>query len=154
MALAFASPISLMAQTTAAQPPPNPCPADNRCDALVNFFKKYGSPLGKYAGDFLMAADKHHLDWRLLPGISMVESTGGKFAHNGNVFGWNSGRARFKSISAGIHYVAAQFANSSIYAGKDMQGILRQYNPARNAYPKKVMRFIEQIPVEVAEVTK
>jgi hypothetical protein len=86
----------------------------------------------------------------LLPSISMVESSGGKYYSHGNVFGWNSGRARFRSISAGIHYVAAQFGNSSIYAGKDTHGILRMYNPARTAYPKKVIRFMEQVPVEVA----
>lgn len=148
MAMAIASPLHLGAQK--APPPPNPCPADHRCDALAKFFKKYSSPLGKYAGDFILAADKHHLDFRLLPSISMVESSGGKYYSSGNIFGWNSGRARFRSISAGIHYVAAQFGNSSIYSGKDTHGILRQYNPARIAYPKKVMRYIEQIPTEVA----
>ena len=148
IAMTITSPVYMLAQ--AAPPQPNPCPSDTRCDALVKFFKKYGSPLGKYAGDFLLAADKHHLDWRLLPSISMVESSGGKYYSYSNVFGWNCGRARFRSISAGIHYVAAQFGTSSIYAGKDTRGILRQYNPARSAYPKKVMRFIEQIPVEVA----
>ena len=148
IAMAITVPGHLRAQTAAR--PPNPCPADNRCDALVKFFKKYSSPLGKYAGDFLLAADKHHLDWRLLPSISMVESSGGKYYSYGNVFGWNSGRARFRSISAGIHYVAAQFGNSSIYSGKDTLGILRQYNPARSAYPKKVMLYIDQIPEEIA----
>jgi len=149
MALAIATPIHLHAQVTATTVP-NPCPADNRCDALVKFFKRYSSPLHKYAGDFLLAADKHNLDWRLLPSISMVESSGGKYYSHGNVFGWNSGRARFRSISAGIHYVAAQFANTSLYKGKDTAGILRQYNPARTAYPKRVMRYIDQLPVEVA----
>ena len=149
MALAIATPIHLGAQVPKTQPP-NPCPLDNRCDALVKFFKRYSSPLEKYAGDFLLAADKHHLDWRLLPSISMVESSGGKYYSYGNVFGWNSGRARFRSISSGIHYVAAQFANSSIYKGKDTSEILRTYNPARIAYPKKVMLYIDQLPVEVA----
>ena len=149
MALAIATPLHLRAQTPAIQAP-SPCPADNRCDALVKFFKRYSSPLGKYAGDFLSAADKHHLDWRLLPSISMVESSGGKYYSYGNVFGWNSGRARFRSISAGIHHVASQFANSPIYSGRDTLGILRQYNPARTVYPKTVMRFIDQLPVEVA----
>jgi hypothetical protein len=150
MAMAITAPVNLAAQVAPPPPAPNPCPSDNRCDLLVKFFKKFGSPLSKYAGDFLMAADRHHLDWRLLPSISMVESSGGKYYSYGNVFGWNSGRARFRSISAGIHYVAAQFGTSSIYVGKDTLGILRQYNPARGVYPKRVMRFIEQIPVEVA----
>ena len=79
-----------------------------------------------------------------------LESSGGKYYNYGNVFGWNSGRARFRTISAGIHHVAAQFANSSIYSGKGTMDILRTYNPARIAYPKRVMRFIEQLPVEVA----
>lgn len=152
IAMTITAPVTMRAQRV-PPPPPSPCPSDNRCDALVKFFKTYGSPLGKYAGDFLIAADKHHLDWRLLPSISMAESSGGKYYSNGNVFGWNSGRAKFRSIAAGIHYVAAQFGTSSTYAGRDTAGILRAYNPAQIAYPKKVMRFFEQIPVELAAST-
>ena len=44
---------------------------------------------------FLEAADDYALDWRLLPSLSYVESTGGKAARNNNLFGWNSGRAQF-----------------------------------------------------------
>lgn len=148
VAMAMAMPVPILGQAPAASH--NPCPADNRCEALVKFFKKYGSPLGTYAGEFLLAADNNRLDWRLLPGLSMVETTGGKHARTANVFGWNSGRAHFESIAAGIRHVAAQFANSKLYRGKDTQGILRQYNPARDTYPKKVMRFIDELPLEVA----
>ena len=146
--MAMAVPVHVRAQTPAVSH--NPCPADNRCEALLNFFKKYGSPLGIHAGEFLMAADKNRLDWRLLPGLAMVETTGGKHARTANVFGWDSGKAHFDSITAGIRHVANQLANSKLYRGKDTQGILRQYNPDRDTYPRKVMRFINELPIEVA----
>ncbi|MEO7653657.1 MAG: helix-turn-helix transcriptional regulator [Bryobacteraceae bacterium] len=146
--MAMVVPVHIGAQAPAVSR--NPCPADNRCEVLVKFFKRYGSPLGTLAGEFLRAADENRLDWRLLPGLSMVETSGGKHARNANVFGWNSGLARFDSVSAGIRHVAARFGNSQIYRGKTTEGILRQYNPARAAYPPAVMRFIDELPLEVA----
>jgi hypothetical protein len=140
--------VGVQGQTPAASQ--NACAADSRCEALVKFFKRYGSPLAPHAWEFVRAADRHGLDWRLLPGLAMVETTGGKYARNANVFGWNSGRTDFASIPAGIRHVAAQLANSKLYRGKDLQGILKQYNPARSTYAIRVMRFIDELPLLAA----
>ena len=121
------------------------CSQDVRCSALKSFFKKHGSPLNSQAVAFLEAADQHKLDWRLLPGIAMVETSGGKHGRPNNVFGWNSGRTAFKSVEAGIQYVAGRFAISPIYRGRTTSGILANYNPARKEYPPKVIRFMLQL---------
>ena len=79
--------------------------------------------------DFLVAADQNELDWRLLPSISIIESSGGKDYTNNNVFGWDSCKERFSSVRAGIHYVAAQLGKSSRYKGKNVDRKLQIYNP-------------------------
>src|SRR6266542_4379779 len=76
---------------------------DPRVIRLTHFFKKGDCPAADLSRTFLEEADAHELDWRLLPSLSMVESTGGKAARNNNLFGWNSGRAEFASLSEGIH---------------------------------------------------
>lgn len=128
-----------------AQLPEPACDSDSRCQALRSFFLRYESPLARLASVFILAADKTGLDWRLMPAISMVETTGGRFGTPTNVFGWNSGRTRFKTVEAGIQYVAGRFARSPIYAGKSAQGILLLYNPARKTYPPKVLRFMQEL---------
>lgn len=127
---------------------PFECSQDDRCTTLQSYFKKHGSPLHLNAAAFLQAADEHKLDWRLLPGIAMMETSGGKHGRPNNVFGWNSGRTAFKSVEAGIQFVASRFANSPIYRGRTALGILAAYNPARQQYPSKVIRFMNQLTSE------
>ena len=131
-----------------AEPVVSPCDTDNRCHAVRNFFLRYQSPLEKLAHVFVRASDSHKLDWRLLPALAMVETTGGLYGTPNNVFGWNSGRTRFASIEAGILYVASRFAVSPIYAGRTAIEILRRYNPARKAYPPKVTRYMLELSPE------
>jgi len=127
---------------------PFDCPQDDRCTTLKSFFTKHGSSLHAHAGAFLQAADEHKLDWRLLPAIAMAETSGGKHGIPNNVFGWNSGRTRFKTVEAGIQYVASRFALSPIYRGRTALGILTAYNPARQQYPPQVIRFMRQLAPE------
>ena len=65
----------------------------DRLARLQAFFGKSDCPAKAYSDEFLTTADRYDLDWRLLPSISYVESTGGKSARNNNLFGWDSGRA-------------------------------------------------------------
>src|SRR5258708_19134834 len=121
---------------------------DDRSQALAKFFQTKRSPLGPLAQDFVLAADKNGLDWRLLPGIAMVESSGGKHYKNRNIFGWKNGKAKFRSVRWSIHYLASRFAHSPLYAGKDVKDILRTYNSARPGYAVRVLRFVRQLPGE------
>jgi hypothetical protein len=62
----------------------------NRKQALEKFFEKYNSPLKSNAETFIEVADKYGIDYRLIPSISCMESTCGKFLIEGtyNPFGW------------------------------------------------------------------
>jgi hypothetical protein len=134
-----------------ADPATPPCDTDTRCVALRNFFLRYESPLHKLAHIFVGAADEHHIDWRLLPALSMVETGGGKRGTPSNIFGWNSGRTRFATIETGILFVASRFAHSPIYTGRTAIGILQKYNPAKKSYPPKVTRYMQEIAPEPVE---
>jgi len=117
---------------------------DPRLETLNKFFQEGDCPARELSAEFLRAADRHKLDWRLLPSISLVESGGGRAAHNNILFGWDGGRAIFSSLRAGIHDVASHLGTSKLYRNKDVDGILRTYNPNAD-YPgvvKSVMRRI------------
>jgi hypothetical protein len=117
---------------------------DPRLVRLAEFLRNAGSPLAPLAEDFLSASDRHGLDWRLLPSISMVESGGGRHFARNNVFGWGSGRLAFSSTRAGIHTVAARLASSKLYKGKELPSVLRTYNPhpRYTALVRSVMQHI------------
>jgi len=115
-----------------------------RLSSIRRFFERNNCPAAALSSVFLEASDTYDLDWRLLPSLSFVESTGGKAAKNNNLFGWDSGRAAFASPIACIHSVAFSLANSALYRDKDLDGILRTYNPLEGyvARVKGVMRRI------------
>lgn len=117
------------------------CQPDARVLRIRSFFERYKSPAANFAADFVSAADLYALDWRLLPSISMVESSGAKYYTNNNIFGWDSCRASFPTVREGIFHVASRLANSRIYKGKDLSGILRSYNPGPN-YDDNVLRLM------------
>src|SRR5579862_6343662 len=117
---------------------------DPRLARLKKFFAERDCPLKDSAKDFLIAADQNALDWRLLPSISIIESSGGKDYRNNNVFGWNSAKEHFPSVRAGIHYVAAQLGKSNRYKGKDVNHKLQMYNPLPE-YPGRVEAVMRAI---------
>lgn len=77
---------------------------NSRIMAVQNVFKRYNSPLVNEAGTFVKAADEFGVDWRLLPSISGLESTFGKFLmpNSYNAYGWGGGYIYFKSWEQGI----------------------------------------------------
>ena len=117
---------------------------DPRLGSLRQFFLRAECPAAEYAVDFLMVADEFALDWRLLPSLSFIESTGGKASPYNNLFGWDSGRAHFASPSAAIRSVGSQLATSSLYRSKSLDTILATYNPNPD-YPQKVKSVMRRI---------
>ena len=117
---------------------------DPRVALLRNFFRAFHSPVSHLAPDFLAAADRHGLDWRLLPSLSVVESGGGKNAAKNNIFGWASARRSFTSVRGSIDWVASRIAHSKLYQDKDLDGILATYNRRAGyaARVKSVMKLI------------
>jgi hypothetical protein len=118
---------------------------DPRATRLRKFFSKLHCPVVDMAEDFIRAADSNHLDWRLLPSISVIESSGGKAYINNNIFGWGTGGPLpFPSIRAGLNEVAFKLGNSSLYRNRDVFGKLRLYNPDES-YPYRVISVMNRI---------
>jgi hypothetical protein len=136
-------PIAVAPQRLPATPPADHR-EDPRSNALKTFFTKQDCPAQHYIDKFLDAADRYELDWRLLPSLAYVESTGGKAAHNNNLFGWDSGRAQFPSPTAAIHEVGYRLTHSALYKDKDLDGVLATYNPGVD-YARKVKAIMQQI---------
>ena len=118
--------------------------SDPRLAPLREFFTRTECPAAAYAIDFLMVADEYALDWRLLPSLSFVESTGGKASAHNNFFGWDSGRAHFPSPSAAIRTVGSNLATSTLYRSKNLDQILATYNP-QQGYAQRVKSVMRRI---------
>lgn len=118
--------------------------SDPRLAPLRQFFGKWQCPAAEYAMDFLVVADTFELDWRLLPSVAFLETTGGKASQNNNLFGWDSGRAQFSSPSQAIRSVGSQLGQSPLYRSKGVDEILEIYNPKRD-YARKVKSVMRQI---------
>ena len=143
----FAGIVSLpgaVSQRQAQQPPAPDYRHDPRLACLERFFGQINCPARELANIFLEAADDYHLDWRLLPSLSVIETGGGKAAHNNNLFGWASGRAHFDSLAAGIHQVGFQLAHRPPYRHKNVRQILALYNSDPD-YARKVTYVMRQI---------
>src|SRR3982751_5213362 len=126
--------VGMVTVPVALSPHQSPAPPpdyrnDPRLASLRKFFRNAECPAERYAAAFLEAADHYELDWRLLPSLSYVESTGGKSARNNNIFGWDSGRAQFRSPIAGIHEVGYRLSHSDLYRDKELDKLLATYNP-------------------------
>ena len=117
---------------------------DPRLWRLQAFFRELDSPAYSLAEEFLVAADHHGLDWRLLPSISIVESGGGKAYLNNNILGWDSCRVRFPTLATGIHTVARRLTTSNFYKNKSLPQKLAVYNPNPD-YPSRVTSLMERL---------
>lgn len=119
--------------------------ADTRVASLNNFFETYKCPKPYYIDDYLKYADEYKVDYRLLPSISVQESSCGRHACGTNYWGWQSCNGiTFKSVTQGIEYVTQQLANNHYYAGKTNYQKLRAYNP-NPSYAQRVLKLINSI---------
>lgn len=118
---------------------------DPRLARLTGFFDDFGPPVRHLAPDFLAAADRHNLDWRLLPSLCVVESGGGRTAAKNNLFGWDSGRRGFATLQDAINLVASRLAHSRLYKNKGLDELLTTYNPLAGyaARVKSVMKLVD-----------
>ena len=117
---------------------------DSRLARLQSFLEVKYPTIHQLTPDFLVASDRNGLDWRLLPAISIIESSGGKRYKNNNIFGWDSCNTRFDTVRDGIHHVAQRLGHSRLYRDKDVDEILSTYNPYRS-YPHRVKAVMRAI---------
>jgi hypothetical protein len=128
---------------------------DPRVEAIKNFFTKYKSPAAKYAKLFVQVADTNDLDWRLLPTFAFIESGGAKVHRNNNIFGWDSGRAKFSSIEDGIRSVG-RYLTLGPYKTKTALQKIRVYNTHASYHrlADKVMKWINDSDIAVDKSQK
>lgn len=75
--------------------------------AIQNVLESFSSPLAAESEAFLSACIESDIDCYLLPSISGVESTYGKYVKEGtyNPFGWGNGKITFETWSDSFHAV-------------------------------------------------
>lgn len=111
---------------------------DWRIDQLERSLE--GRPVQAYAVPFIRIADRYQLDWRLLPALTIVETSGGKHVRRrNNWFGWDSGQARFQSVTDAAELVAFNLSSGFRYHGKSLRAKLQVYNHESD-YPDRVLR--------------
>jgi hypothetical protein len=119
-------------------------PPDPRGVRLEAFFRAYDCPGPLHVQEYLRAADSHALDYRILPAISLVESTCGAYERMNNRWGWASVQSGFPSVPAGIDYITEQLADNPRYKGKTVKEKLFTYNPYPE-YVRQVVRLMREI---------
>ena len=131
---------------------------DSRAKILSDYFAKYDSPLQYQAQDFIDAADKYGVDWKLVPSIAGVESTFGKRAYGFNAWGWgiygnqalgfNSWRDGIFTVTGGLkeNYINKGLTNPNsinrVYAASPTWGFRVNY------FMKDLDKFASQNGVE------
>ena len=130
------------------------------------YFGQWDLPASGYGLAMVKAADKYDLDWRLLPALAKLETTGGKHVCKNpkglnNWFGWGSCKIGFDSIEESFDVIAKNLTGNNprtanYYKGKTVEKILEVYNPPATPgitpnYHKlafKIMDEIESIEID------
>lgn len=124
---------------------------DERPARIGRYFAERSMPLEGFGANFIEAADRCDLDWRLLPAIAVRESSGGKQACGNNPFGWASCRADFESVEKSIEIVGANLCGfnprtEAYYKNKTTYERLWNYNGTSNQkYPDEVISIMEKL---------
>ena len=126
-----------------------------KAEAIDEYFRVRNMPLSGLGKKMVIEAEKNNLDWRLLPAISVIESTGGKNQckkMKNNPFGWGSCKIGFISIEESIETIARNLGGNNPntayhYANKNTEGILKAYNPPSIVpdYSNKVFKVMNII---------
>ena len=119
-----------------------------KAESIDAYFRARNMPLEGLGMKMVIEAEKNNLDWRLLAGIAVRESTGGKHAckkANNNSFGWGSCKIGFNSNEEAIETIARNLGGNNPktarhYYEKTTKQILRAYNP-----PSVIPRYAEQV---------
>ncbi len=103
------------------------------------YFGKYNLPAEGHGMAMVVAAEKYGLDWRLLPALAKLETTGGKHTCKNpkgvnNWFGWGSCKSGFDSVEESFDVIAKNLTGNNpktahYYKGKSVEKILEVYNP-------------------------
>ena len=141
---------------------------DDRGAKIDAYFAQWDLPLAGYGDEMVAASDKYGIDWRILPALAMLETTGGKNLCentrggmiNKNAFGFGGCSLYFSTFEQAFDAVAKTISGngektSHLYKDKSIEEILEVYNPketpgiTKNYHGKaiKVMNDIESMDV-------
>ena len=113
---------------------------------IDNYFRAKKMPLVGYGSKMIEISDKYNLDWRLLPAISVRETSGGLHMCKGNPFGWGSCKIGFKTVNESIEIVGNRLGTLPIYKDKTTYKKLYYYNgTVVKAYPNEVIKIMDSI---------
>jgi hypothetical protein len=124
---------------------------DQRHAKLETFFQSFGCPAPYHVKEYLGAADTYAIDYRLLPAISVLESTCGIYQRENNRWGWASARKGFASFRAGLEFIAHQLAEGRYYKNKTLEEKVHMYNP-RPQYARLMERLMRQIDASLPSI--
>lgn len=127
--------------------------------AIDDYFKSKKMPLAGMGMHMVLEAEKNGLDWRLIPAISVIESTGGKHACKKvthSFLGWGSCKINFESKEKAIEIVAWNLGGNNpktskyYQKGQDLVDLLQTYNPPSIVpnYADKVIKVMNTIGPE------
>lgn len=125
-------------QEVLATDPRNTENFDKKVAEVRRMLNGYKAPLAANAEDFVRAAEIYKIDYRLLPAISVVESSGGKHLFKPyNPFGW--GKSGFPNFTAAIYDVSRGMSRYYARGADQPEEIARSYNPVTpNEWARKV----------------
>lgn len=123
-----------------------------RVAIVEQFLKRFSSPLLPHAKLLVETADKHNLDFRLLPAVAMQESGLCKIIPYDSYNCWGYGIygdkvLRFTSFEEAIETVAKGLSSNYIYDGLTTpELIMSRYTPASDgSWARAVRHFMEQM---------
>jgi len=121
---------------------------DPRALKLARYLESKNSILANYAVDFVAAADKYSIDWRLLPAIAGDESGFAKAYVRGtyNAWGWGGGYINLGSWPEAIETISKAIRENYLdkWGAKNVDEIGRIY-AADPYWATKVKAYIAQI---------
>ena len=118
---------------------------DTRVTKIHAYLSQRNAPLADYAKEFVKAADKYGIDYRIVAAISVIESEGGKNTFKAyNAGGW--GKSGFSSWEDGIWTVSKSIARYYANGAKTPRAISYSYcPPTADSWAKKVQYVMNQI---------
>lgn len=117
---------------------------------ITKLLKKYNSPLTGEVDSFISACIDYDLDCYLLPSISGLESTFGKFTYpnSHNPFGWGGGTIMFEDWNQGIHAVGKGLRENYLNRGADTVERIAPIYAASPTWSSRVQYFIAEFRKE------
>lgn len=123
---------------------------------IFNMLEKHNSPFKTDADAFMKACITYNIDCYLLPSISGLESTFGKFIYpeSHNPFGWGGGLIMFNSWEDCFMAVAAGLRNNYINKGADTIDKIAPIYAESKTWAPRVTYFMNRFMEEEQEVRK